>query len=221
MKLLLVEDDPMVGRSMRGGLSEAGFVVDWTRDGGSAEAAIADGTYQVVVLDLGLRVKDGLEVLRTARAAGREVPVIVVTARDAISDRIRGLNSGADDYVVKPFDMDELVARIHSVLRRHAGSGRPLLEHGGLVLDPASRTVAIEGLPLEISAREFAILEALMRKPGTVFSREALERLVYGWGQAVGSNAIEVHVHHLRRKLGRDLIRNIRGVGYRLAGPGA
>jgi two-component system response regulator QseB len=218
VRLLLVEDDPMIGTSVRRGLEEAGFNVDWARDGRAAELAVASAVYQAVVLDLGLPQKDGLEVLKSARAAGNDVPVLVVTARDALADRVGGLNSGADDYVLKPFDMQELVARVHALIRRHAGSGQPQLVHAGLVVDPLQRSVHLHGSQVDLSAREFAILLALMRKPGAVLSRDALEEVVYGWDQEVGSNAIEVHLHHLRRKLGADLIKNIRGVGYRIAG---
>ena len=219
MRVLLVEDDPMVGKAMRDGLERAGFSVDWARDGRAAELSIRNEGYQAVVLDLGLPLRDGLEVLKGARAGGRDVPLLIVTARDGIADRVGGLNAGADDYLVKPFDMQELVARLHALIRRHAGSGRPQLTLGSLVLDPLARSVTLRGEPIELSAREFAVLQALMRQPATVLSREALEDVVYGWDQEIGSNAIEVHLHHLRKKLGADVIRNVRGVGYRLAEP--
>jgi two-component system response regulator QseB len=217
MRLLLVEDDPMVGRSMRAGLEHAGFDVDWARDGRAAELSIANAVYDAVVLDLGLPGKDGIDVLKGARAYGNNVPVLVATARDAVANRIGGLNAGADDYVIKPFDIDELVARIHALIRRHAGSGTPQRVSGSLVLDPLTRSVSLRGAPVELSSREFAILEALMRRPGAVLSREALEEAVYGWDKEVGSNAIEVHLHNMRKKLGTDVIKNIRGVGYRIA----
>ena len=219
MRVLLVEDDPMVGKAMRDGLERAGFSVDWVRDGRAAELSIRNEGYRAVVLDLGLPLRDGLEVLKGARAGGRDVPVLIVTARDAVAERVGGLNAGADDYLVKPFDMEELVARLHALIRRHAGSGRPQLTVGSLVLDPLARSVTLRGSPIELSPREFAVLQALMRQPATVLSREALEDVVYGWDQEIGSNAIEVHLHHLRRKLGADVIRNVRGVGYRLAEP--
>ena len=217
MRLLVVEDDPMIGKSMHHGLEDAGFCVDWTRDGRAAELSVANRVYQAVILDLGLPVKDGLDVLRGARAAGNDVPVLIVTARDAVADRIAGLNAGADDYVLKPFDMDELVARAHALIRRHAGSGRPQLTHGSLVVDPLTRSVSLRGAAIELSSREFSVLHALMRQPGAVLSRDALEDAIYGWEREIGSNAIEVHLHHLRRKLGADVIRNIRGVGYHVA----
>ena len=217
MRLLLIEDDPMIGKSMVSGLEQAGFGVDWAREGRAAELSIANDCYQAVILDLGLPLKDGLNVLKGARGAGNNVPVLVVTARDAVADRIAGLNAGADDYVVKPFDMQELVARVHALVRRHAGSGRPQLVHGGLIVDPLTRSVSLNGAEIELSPREFAILQALMRKPGAVLSRDVLEEVVYGWKQEIGSNAIEVHLHHLRKKLGVDIIKNVRGVGYRVS----
>ena len=209
----------MIGKAVEQGLARAGFTVDWARDGRASELAIANGVYGAVVLDLGLPGKDGLEVLATARARRNHVPVLIATARDAVADRIAGLNAGADDYVVKPFDLDELIARIRALLRRHAGSGAPRLECGPLVLDPVARTVALRGVPVELSAREFAVLEALMQRPGAVLSRSALEEAVYGWNEEVGSNAVEVHLHHLRRKLGAELIRTVHGVGYAFEPP--
>ena len=215
--MLLAEDDAMIGRSMRLGFQEAGFDVDWVRDGQSAELAVVDGVYQAVILDLSLPLKAGLEVLKGARTCGNPVPILVVTARDSTANKIEGLNAGADDYVVKPFDMDELIARVHALIRRHAGSGSPQIVHGNLVVDPLTRHVSLNGKGVDLSAREFTILLALIRKPGAVLSRESLENAVYGWDRAPGSNAIEVHLHNMRRKLGTDCIRNIRGVGYRLA----
>jgi DNA-binding response OmpR family regulator len=217
MRLLLVEDDPMVGRAVRQGLADAGFAVDWVQDGRAAELALGNGVYDVAVLDLGLPHKDGMAVLRELRARRSNLPVLIATARDAVPDRIAGLNAGADDYLLKPFDLDELVARVRALVRRNAGGGLPLLECGALVLDPVQREVTLHGAPVALSAREFALLEALMQRPGAVLSREQLEDAVYGWQQEVGSNAIEVHLHHLRRKLGADVIRNVRGVGYKVA----
>jgi DNA-binding response OmpR family regulator len=217
MRLLLVEDDPMVGRAVRQGLADAGFAVDWVQDGRAAELALGNGVYDVAVLDLGLPHKDGMAVLRELRARRSNLPVLIATARDAVPDRIAGLNAGADDYLLKPFDLDELVARVRALVRRNAGGGLPLLECGALVLDPVQREVTLHGAPVALSAREFALLEALMQRPGAVLSREQLEDAVYGWQQEVGSNAIEVHLHHLRRKLGADAIRNVRGVGYKVA----
>jgi two-component system response regulator QseB len=219
MRLLLVEDDTMIGRAVRQGLGDAGFSVDWVRDGRAAGLALASGVYDVAVLDLGLPGKDGMAVLGELRARRDPLPVLVVTARDAVADRIAGLNAGADDYVLKPFDLDELVARVRALLRRHAGGGSPLMECGKMSLDPLRREVRLAGQPVQLSAREFSLLEALMRRPGTVLSREQLEDAVYGWGQEVGSNAVEVHLHNLRRKLGANAIRNVRGVGYKVAAP--
>ncbi|MBC7944898.1 MAG: response regulator transcription factor [Burkholderiales bacterium] len=216
MRLLLVEDDVMIGKAIRQGLSLAGFSVDWVQDGRAAELSVDNNVYQLVVLDLGLPRKSGIEVLKTTRAKGNNVPVLIATARDAVADRIAGLNAGADDYIVKPFDLDELIARLRAILRRHAGSGRVVFECGALTLDPVGKSVTLRGSSIDLSAREFGILEALMQKPGAVLSREALEESIYGWGNEVGSNAIEVHLHNLRRKLGAEVIKNVRGVGYRV-----
>jgi len=219
MRLLLVEDDAMIGRAMRQGLGDAGFVVDWVTDARAAELALANGVYDLALLDLGLPGKDGMELLRDLRKRHDPIPVLVVTARDAVADRIAGLNEGADDYVLKPFDLDELVARVRALLRRHAGIAGPLLECGALVLDPVKREVRLRGELLALSAKEFALLETLMQRPGAVLSREQLEDALYGWEREVGSNAVEVHLHNLRRKLGADVIRNVRGVGYKVVQP--
>lgn len=219
MRLLLVEDDAMIGRAVRQGLADAGFTVDWVQDGRGAELALGTGVYELVVLDLGLPGKDGMGLLRELRTRGDTLPVLVATARDAVADRIAGLNAGADDYVLKPFDLDELVARVRALLRRRAGQAHPVLACGELSLDSVRREVHLRGAQVSLSAREFALLEALMQRPGAVLSREQLEDAVYGWQQEVGSNAIEVHLHHLRRKLGADTIRNVRGVGYKLVAP--
>ncbi|MGH6625393.1 MAG: response regulator [Burkholderiaceae bacterium] len=216
MRLLLVEDDTMIGRAVRQGLSNAGFAVDWVQDGRAAELALGNGVYQLALLDLGLPGKDGMAVLQSLRARGDATPVLIVTVRDAVAQRIAGLNAGADDYVLKPFDLDELIARIRALLRRHAGGGSPILQCGALTLDPVRKEVAANGEPVHLSAREFALLEALMQRPGAVLSREQLEESIYGWSEEVGSNAIEVHLHNLRRKLGADTIRNVRGVGYKV-----
>jgi two-component system response regulator QseB len=217
MRLLLVEDDAMIGRAVRQGLGDAGFTVDWVTDGRAAELALANGVYDLAVLDLGLPGKDGMTVLRELRARRDPLPVLIVTARDAVPDRVEGLNAGADDYVLKPFDLDELVARVRALLRRQAGGAVPVLQAGGLTLDTVRSEVFLEGKEIRLSAREFALLEALMRRPGAVLSRERLEDAVYGWGEEVGSNAVEVHLHNLRRKLGAETIRNVRGVGYKVA----
>ena len=217
MRVLIVEDDPMIGRAVANGLGSAGFAVDWVRDGTAAELALANGTYDLALLDLGLPRKDGLEVLKGLRRTKLDVPVVIITARDALSDRVSGLDSGADDYLVKPFDLDELLARVRAVIRRRAGRGSTEITYGALTLDAALRKVVFRGAPVDLSAREFAVLEALLKQPGVVVSRERLEDAVYGWGEEIGSNTIEVHLHHLRRKLKPELIRNVRGVGYRIA----
>ena len=216
MRLLLVEDDAMVGEGIRQGLRQDGFTVDWVRDGRAAELALANEVYDLMLLDLGLPRRDGLEVLAGLRARGNGLPVLVVTARDAVTDRVRGLDAGADDYLVKPFDLDELAARIRALLRRQAGRAQPVVKVGRLVLDPAARSAQWDGRPVALSAREFALLSALVERPGTVYSRAQLEEKLYGWDQEVESNAIEVHIHALRRKLVPALIRNVRGVGWRV-----
>jgi len=217
MRLLVVEDDPMIGKAVHQGLVDAGFAVDWARDGRAAELALRDGAYDLAILDLGLPVKDGMALLESMRRNGNHLPVLVATARDAVAARIAGLNAGADDYLVKPFDLDELVARVRALLRRHAGSGSSLLTAGDLVLDPVRKTVTQDGSPVALSAREFALLETLMQRPGAVLSRDKLEESMYGWGEEIGSNAVEVHLHYLRKKLGSAAIVNVRGVGYRVA----
>ncbi|HWI36333.1 MAG TPA: response regulator [Burkholderiales bacterium] len=217
MRALVVEDDPMIGRAVVAGLHEQGYAVDWVRDGHEAELALAHAVYDVALLDLGLPRRDGLEVLKGVRRAKNDLPVLIITARDSVADRIAGLDSGADDYLVKPFDLDELLARTRAVIRRHGGRGQSEVAYGALSLDPVQRRVVFHGAEVELSPREFAVLEALMKEPGAVVSRERLEDAVYGWGEEIGSNSIEVHVHHLRRKLAADLIRNVRGVGYRVA----
>jgi two-component system response regulator QseB len=214
MRLLLIEDDEMIGAAARSGLREEGFSVDWIKDGASAENAWRTAEYDVAILDLGLPGKDGFKVLADLRGSGNALPVIVLTARDSVPDRIRGLDGGADDYLSKPFDLNELAARIRAVVRRRTGRAEPLIEHGGLVLDPARREARFRGEPISLSAREFALMEILLSRPGLVFSRGQLEDKLYGWGEEVGSNAVEVYIHLLRRKLGSDFIRNVRGVGY-------
>jgi two-component system, OmpR family, response regulator QseB len=217
MRLLLVEDDTMIGRAARQGLVEAGFTVDWVTDGHAAQLALGNGVYDLALLDLGLPGKDGMTVLQELRAARNALPVLIITARDSVPDRIAGLNAGADDYVLKPFDLDELVARVRALLRRRAGAANPLFESGRITLDPVRREVRLDGQEVALSAREFALLEALMQRPGAVLSREQLEDAIYGWGEEVGSNAVEVHLHNLRRKIGAETIRNVRGVGYKVS----
>ena len=216
MRILLIEDDVMIGKAVRSGLADAGFAVDWVTDGRAAELALATDVYDLAVLDLGLPKKDGMAILASMRSMGNAMPVLIASARDAVRDRIAGLEAGADDYVLKPFDLDELVARVRALLRRNAGSGSPMLKFGSLMLDPLRKLVTRGDATVELSAKEFAVLEALMRRPGAVLSRAQLEESVYGWGDEVGSNAIEVHLHHLRKKLGAAVIKNVRGVGYRV-----
>jgi DNA-binding response OmpR family regulator len=219
MKLLLAEDDPMIGASMVRGLKLAGFVVDWVRDGRAARAALDNGGYGVLLLDLGLPLLDGVALLKELRGGNRDIPVLVVTARDTVADRISGLNLGADDYLTKPFDLDELVARVHALQRRHLGRKQPEMRLGALCVNPLSREAMLDGKPLPLSQREFSLLAALIEQPGTVLSREQLEDRLYGWDEEVASNAVEVHLHNLRRKLGTAWIRNVRGVGYKLVEP--
>lgn len=216
MRILLIEDDAMIGKAVRSGLADAGFAVDWVTDGRAAELALANDVYDLAVLDLGLPKKDGMAILASMRSLGNAMPVLIASARDAVRDRISGLEAGADDYVLKPFDLDELVARVRALLRRNAGSGSPVLKFGSLMLDPLRKLVTQGDATVDLSAKEFAVLEALMRRPGAVLSRAQLEESVYGWGDEVGSNAIEVHLHHLRKKLGAAVIKNVRGVGYRV-----
>jgi two-component system response regulator QseB len=217
MRLLLVEDDSMIGAAAQQGLRQEGHAVDWVRDGREAEAAAANGVYDLVLLDLGLPRRDGLSILRSLRARGENVPVLVITARDAVADRIAGLDAGADDYLVKPFDLDELSARVRAVLRRRVGRAESLLRIGGLELDTASRLVRWKGREVTLSAREYALLEALADRPGAYLTRTQLEERLYGWDEEIASNAVEVHIHALRRKLDAALIRNVRGMGYTIA----
>ena len=214
MRVLLVEDDAMIGASVRKGLRQDGFTVDWVRDGASADAALASHAYDAVLLDLGLPKKSGVDVLKSIRRGGSDVPVLITTARDAVSDRVAGLDNGADDYIVKPFDLDELAARIRAVARRRVGRADPLIRAGDVTLDPGSHRVTLRGKDVALSARELALLEALLDRRGAILSRAQLEERIYGWGEEVESNAVEVYVHALRRKLGADLVKTVRGVGY-------
>ena len=214
MRVLVVEDDPMIGRAVVNGMQDAGYAVDWVRDGAAAELALGHGAYDLALLDLGLPRKDGLEVLKSVRRARSDVPVLIITARDAVADRVQGLDTGADDYLVKPFDLDELSARVRALLRRKAGRAGPVIQIGALTINPATHEVSLDGKPIALSAREFALIHALAARPGVVFSRAQLEEKLYGWGHEVVSNTVEVYVHSLRRKLGAGFIRNVRGVGY-------
>ena len=207
----------MIGAAVQQGLREDGHAVDWVRDGREAETAAAGGNYDLVILDLGLPRRDGLSVLRTLRAKGADVPVLIVTARDAVTDRVAGLDAGADDYLVKPFDLDELAARVRAVMRRRAGRSQSILRTGELEIDTAAKRVRFRGRDVPLSAREYALLEALADRPGRVMSRAQLEERLYGWDEEIASNAVEVHIHALRRKLDAALIRNVRGLGYSLA----
>jgi two-component system, OmpR family, response regulator QseB len=214
MRVLVVEDDRMIAKGLETALRQDGYAVDLMGDGQSAAAALRTSSFDIVLLDLGLPERDGLEVLRELRRRDDATPVIIVTARDDVPTRIAGLDAGADDYIVKPFDLDEVGARMRSVLRRAAGRGDPCIRHGSISLNPVTRVVEQEGEPVALSGHEFAVLEALLQRPGAVLSRVQLEDRVYGWSDQVESNAVEVYIHGLRRKLGADAIRTLRGVGY-------
>ncbi len=214
MRLLLVEDDTMIGESVHAGLQQDGFAVDWVQDGRAAELALETNAYDTLLLDLGLPRKTGLDVLAALRRRGDSIPVLILTARDAVADRVKGLDAGADDYLVKPFDLEELSARVRALLRRKSGRADPVLQVGGLSINPATHEVTLDGKSISLSAREFALINALAARPGVVYSRAQLEEKLYGWGQEVESNTVEVYVHSLRRKLGPNLIQNVRGVGY-------
>ncbi|MFZ2524181.1 MAG: response regulator transcription factor [Candidatus Ferrigenium altingense] len=219
MRVLVVEDDALLGDAIQAGLKQSGYAVDWMKDGVSAEQALATEPYAAVVLDLGLPRLSGLEVLRRLRSRNdqinsKRVPVLILTAMDTVDDRIKGLDAGADDYLVKPFDMGELAARLRALIRRASGKTEPLLQVAGVMLDPAAHRVLYQGKPVELSAREFALLHALLLNAGKVLSRAQLEEQLYAWGDEIESNAVEVYIHHLRRKLFPELIETIRGVGY-------
>jgi two-component system OmpR family response regulator/two-component system response regulator QseB len=217
MRILLVEDDPQLGDGLTIGLRQAGFAVDWLKDGNSADQALQSETFDFVVLDLGLPRLSGMEVLSRARSRGQNMPILILTARDATGEKVAGLDAGADDYLVKPIDLDELTARIRALTRRSAGRAEPLLIHGDLALDPAAHTLTQAGLLVELSSREFSLLQQLLENAGRVLTRTQLEQSIYGWRDEPDSNALEVHIHHLRKKLGSELIRTLRGVGYTIA----
>ncbi len=215
MRVLLVEDDPMIGAVIRDALKDAAYAADWVVDGPGSLSALASHRYDIVLLDLGLPGQDGLEVLKAVRGAGNDVPLLVITARDALDERIRALDGGADDYLLKPFEVSELLARMRAVLRRKGGNAAPFLTNGIVSLDPATREACVAGGEgQQLSNREFALLQALLVRPGAILSRSELEERIYGWGEEVESNAVEYLIHALRRKFGSDVIRNVRGVGW-------
>lgn len=214
MRVLLVEDDRMIGEALLQALRRQSYAADWVRDGEMALAALAAESYDLVLLDLGLPRSDGLTVLRTLRGGGSRIPVLVMTARDAVADRVAGLDAGADDYVLKPFDTEEMLARVRALIRRSAGRAEPVYNHKGLALDPATREATLNGRPITLSSREWAVLEPMLLRPGVVFSRKQLEEKLYGWKQDISSNAVEVYIHGLRRKLGSDIVQTVRGLGY-------
>ncbi|HOY70867.1 MAG TPA: response regulator [Methylotenera sp.] len=214
MRVLLVEDDALLGDGVKVGLKLAGFAVDWVRDGQAAKLALETEEYALLVLDLGLPKVSGLDLLKWLRNRAISLPVLILTARDTVTDRVTGLNAGADDYLIKPFDLDELVARLNALLRRSAGQVTQTIQHGEIMLTPSTHEVYKNGIKVVLSAREFALLHALLLHIGHVQSREQLEQYLYGWGDEVESNSVEVHIHHLRKKLGSELIRTLRGIGY-------
>jgi DNA-binding response OmpR family regulator len=217
MRVLLVEDDEMIGQSLMQALGGNGWSVDWVKDGMLAQSALADGDYACVLLDLGLPKRDGIEVLRKARADGDHTPVLVLTARDGIDDRITGLDIGADDYLVKPYEFRELLARMRAIIRRRDGAAHSVIGGAEVQLDLTTREVLVQGERSQLSQREFSLLHALLERPGAILSRDQLENRIYGWGEEVSSNAVDVLIHGMRRKLGADTIRNVRGLGWRIA----
>lgn len=215
MRVLLVEDDPMIGNAIQGALKDASYATDWVKDGQTALTTLGCQHYDLVLLDLGLPGKDGLDVLASIRAKDNPIPLLIITARDGLDDRLRGLDGGADDYVSKPFQMAELLARMRAVLRRKGGTAAPVLSNGVVSLDPATKEASANGCsPLQLSNREFSLLQALLVRPGAILSRSELEDRIYGWGEEVESNAVEYLIHALRRKLGSEIIKNVRGVGW-------
>ncbi|BCD89170.1 DNA-binding response regulator [Pseudomonas solani] len=214
MRLLLVEDDSALGEGLRTGLREEGYTIDWLQDGASALHALTQESFDLVILDLGLPRLDGLNVLKRLRGSGSALPVLILTARDGMEDRIAGLDAGADDYLIKPFDLNELKARLRALLRRSSGRAQVLVEHGGVSLDPVSQQVHYQGRPVSLTPKEYMLLHELLAQPGKVFSRERLTQLLYGWDEEAESNTLEVHIYHLRKKLFGELIRTVRGIGY-------
>ncbi|QDL37681.1 response regulator transcription factor [Rhodoferax sediminis] len=214
MRVLLVEDDPMIGEAIQSALRDASYATDWVKNGQAALDTLSGQYYDLVLLDLGLPGKDGLDVLGSIRARDNPVPLLIITARDELNERIRGLDGGADDYVLKPFEMAELLARMRAVLRRKGGTSSPVLSNGALMLDPATREATVNGMVNRLSGREFSLLQALLVRPGAILSRGELEDRIYGWGEEVESNAVEFLIHSLRKKLGSDAIKNVRGVGW-------
>ncbi len=216
MRTLLVEDDEMIGKSLVRGLERSGWAVDWVRDGLLAQSAMADGDYSCVLLDLGLPKADGIEVLRRARSLKDDTPILILTARDGLGQRVEGLDLGADDYLLKPFELPELLARMRAVVRRRHGASNSIIGSGNVQLDLTTREVLYKGVREPLTAREFALMHAMLERPGAIFSREQLESRIYGWGEEVMSNAVDVIIHNMRRKLGADTIRNVRGLGWRV-----
>ena len=215
MRVLLVEDDVMIGEAIQGALKDASYATDWVKNGQTALTTLSCQHYDLVLLDLGLPDKDGLEVLTSIRAKDNPVPLLIMTARDRLDDRLRGLDGGADDYVLKPFEIAELLARMRAVLRRKGGSATPILSNGVVSLDPSTREAVVsDSSPVQLSNREFALLQALLLRPGAILSRSDLEDRIYGWGEEVESNAVEFLIHALRRKLGSEIIKNVRGIGW-------
>jgi len=214
MRLLVVEDDIMIGESLQQALRADGYAVDWTQNGDEAKQALRDSIYDLVLLDIGLPGATGIEILQSLRRMKNDVSVLIITARDSIGDRVTGLDAGADDYLVKPFSLEELEARIRAITRRKAGRSDPVVNYGPFMLNPVTKEFAYDGRAETLSQREFAIMGALLERPGAVLSRAQLEERLYGWNEEVGSNAVEVHIHQLRKRFGKDVIRNIRGIGY-------